>query len=116
VGVYLRANPDLYEKSLKISWVMYPFVAVASFFKQYAFVAGVGLSLFSIPIHLVCAYFGTMFLLIVCKKIDHCDWLEFWGKNSLVVYALILYHYYFLQTYYGKRLVLRPQSYLLAIS
>lgn len=67
---------------------MYPFVAVASFFKQYAFVAGVGLSLFSIPIHLVYAYFGTMFLLIVCKKIDHCDWLEFWGKNSFVVYAL----------------------------
>lgn len=88
VGVYLRANPDLYEKSLKISWIMYPFVALASFFKQYAFVAGVGLSLFSIPIHLVYAYFGTMFLLIVCRMIGKCDWLEFWGKNSLVVYGL----------------------------
>jgi fucose 4-O-acetylase-like acetyltransferase len=88
VGVYLRANPDLYEKSLKISWVMNLFVEVASFFKQYAFVAGIGLSLFSIPIHLIYAYFGTMFLLIVCRKICQREWLELWGKNSLVVYAL----------------------------
>ncbi len=88
VGVYLRANPDLYEKSLKISWVMYPLVAVATFFKQVAFVAGVGLSLPSIPLHLVYAFFGTMFLLAVCRKIEKCDWLEFWGKNSIVVYGL----------------------------
>lgn len=88
VGVYLRANPDLYEKSLKISWVLYPLVAVVTFFKQYAFVAGIGLSLPSIPIHLVYSFFGSMFLLAVCRKIGQCDWLEFWGKNSLVVYAL----------------------------
>lgn len=88
VGVFLRTNPDLYEKSLKISLVVYPFVAVATFFKQYAFVAGIGLSLPSIPIHLVYSFFGTMFLLAVCKKIGQCDWVEYWGKNSLIVYGL----------------------------
>lgn len=88
VGVYLRANPYVYDKSLKISWMLYPLVAVATFFFKSAFVLGVLPSLFSIPVHLVYAYVGSLFLLAVCKKIEKCNWLEYWGNNSLVVYGL----------------------------
>lgn len=88
VGVFLRANTLMYETSLKYCWMVYPLVVVATFIKPCAFVAGIGLPLLSIPLHLVYAYVGTLFLLAVCKKIDRCNWLEFWGKNTLVVYAL----------------------------
>lgn len=88
VGYGLRSYSTIYEKSLKWSLVIYPLVAVASFFKDPCIVAGIYISVLTIPLHLVYAYFGTMFLLAVCKKIDTCGWLEFWGKNSLVVYAL----------------------------
>lgn len=88
VGYCLRLYPTIYEKSLKWSLVVYPLVAVASFFKDASIVAGIYISILTIPLHLVYAYTGTMFLLAICKNIRTCRWLELWGRNSLVVYAL----------------------------
>lgn len=41
-----------------------------------------------LPLFLVLSVCGTLFLMAVCKKIKECSFLEFWGQNSLVVYAL----------------------------
>ncbi len=88
VGAFLHTHPLLYEKSLKWSFYAYPVVAVASFFKTSDIVAGIYISMLTIPVHLFYSFFGTAFLLAICKKIGSCNWLEFWGKNSLIVYAL----------------------------
>ena len=31
---------------------------------------------------------GTLFLLSICKRINENKWIEYWGQNSLIVYAL----------------------------
>lgn len=88
VGAFLHDNPKLYELSIKWSVVSYPIVAVASFLKPTDIVASIDISVLTIPLHVFYSLCGTSFLLLMCKKIEKCEWLEFWGKNSLVVYAL----------------------------
>lgn len=88
VGTYLKNNPLVYEKSMRYSLFVYPFVAVLTLYVHTSFTASISVSVKRLPLFLLYSYAGTMFLLSLCKLIKENKYLEYWGKNSLVVYGL----------------------------
>lgn len=88
VGQWLKEKPVIYERAIDKSIYVYPIVAVATFFKCPSFTASISISMLTIPLHIIYAFVGTMFLLKICTVVKDCKVLEYWGKNSLVVYAL----------------------------
>lgn len=88
VGQWLKEKPAIYEKAINKSIYVYPIVAVASFFKCTSFTASISISLLTIPLHIIYAFVGTMFVLKICSMIKESKGLEYWGKNSITVYAL----------------------------
>lgn len=39
-------------------------------------------------LYYIAAISGTLFLYLICKKIKHCNWLSFLGKNSLIIMCI----------------------------
>lgn len=87
VGQWLKENPFTYERLLKWSLYAYPIVAIASFLKYSSLTASIAISIKTIPLHIAYSLIGTLFLLKMCSFIKENKLLEYWGKNSLVVYA-----------------------------
>lgn len=88
LGFYLKEFPSVYEKALKYSLYAYPLLSLINFWYSPNITAYLSVSLKVLPLFLVLSVCGTLFLMAVCKKIKECSFLEFWGQNSLVVYAL----------------------------
>lgn len=88
VGHYLHEHASIYEASLKWCAAIYPLIAVMALYKSTCLVADLNISVKTIPLHLLYSYTGTMFILKISNIIDNNNMLEFWGKNSLVVYGL----------------------------
>lgn len=87
VGVYLKENNYFYLKSLKLSFKLYPFLAIMSLLIAPTFTAGINVNFFTIPLHLLYSFVGSMFLLALSRFIDTNRFFQFWGRNSLVVYG-----------------------------
>lgn len=101
LGLFFKENQSLYEKSLRYSLYSYPLLALINFWRSPNITASLSVSLKLIPLFIVLSVCGTLFLIAVCKKIKECGFLEFWGRNSLVVYALHLAPLlYFFKLYY----------------
>lgn len=88
LGFYLKESPSIYEKALKYSLYAYPLLSLINFWYSPNITAYLSVSLKVLPLFLILSVCGTLFLMAVCKKIKECSFLEFWGQNSLVVYAL----------------------------
>lgn len=89
LGKIFRERINWYEVIMKWSLYLYPFVAITSFVKPVAFVGTAHfLSLGSLPFHVFYSLVGTFFLLNICRRIGESKVLEYWGKHSIVVYAL----------------------------
>lgn len=88
LGLYLKENQAIYEKALKYSLYAYPLLSLINFWYSPNITASLSVWLKVLPLFLVLSVCGTLFLMAVCKKIKECSFLEFWGENSLVVYAL----------------------------
>jgi len=88
VGQWLRENNTVYEKFLKWSLYVYPLIAIATFVISSSFTAIISISLKTIPFHILYSLVGSMFLLKICSFIKENSILEYWGKNSITVYAL----------------------------
>lgn len=88
IGTYLKNNPIVYEKSLQCSFYIYPVVAVLTFFIHTSFTAVISITFKTLFFFIVYSYLGTMFLFFLCKRIKNNRILEYWGKNTLVVYGL----------------------------
>ena len=99
IGQWLKEHPTIYEKMVDASVYVYPIVALASFFKCPSLTASISISLLTIPLHIIYSLVGTMFLLKLCKLVNENKVLEYWGKNSLVVYALHFTPLFFLFRY-----------------
>lgn len=79
-----------------------------TFLVRVTFTATISVTYKTIPFLVLYSITGTLFLLYVSKKINRNSLLEFWGKNSLVVYAL-----HFLPLYLSFKylyLMLQPTS------
>ena len=101
LGLFLKENQSIYEKALTYCLYSYPLLALINFWRSPNITAYLSVSLKIIPLFLVLSVCGTLFLIAVCKKIKKCSFLEFWGQNSLVVYALHLVPLlYFFRLYY----------------
>ncbi len=87
-GHWLKENPSAYERLLKWSLFAYPVIAAATFVKSTSLTANIAVSVVTLPLHFIYALVGTLFLLKICSLIGECKTLEYWGQNSLVVYAL----------------------------
>ena len=88
LGLFLKENQSIYEKALKYCLYSYPLLALINFWRSPNITASLSVSLKTIPLFLILSVCGTLFLIVICKKIKKCSFLEFWGQNSLVVYAL----------------------------
>lgn len=101
-GHYLKSHDCIYELMLKWSLYCYPLFALFSLYKSPSFTATIGIPLLAIPVFLVLSVSGTLWLLAICKRIEKNSVLEYWGKNSLIVYALhftplfLLFKWYYL--------------------
>lgn len=101
LGLFLKEKQSIYEKALKYCLYTYPLLALLNFWHSPNITAYLSISLKIIPLFLVLSVCGTLFLIAVCKNIKRCSFLEFWGQNSLVVYALHLAPLlYFFKLYY----------------
>ena len=88
VGQWLRGNKSIFEKLLRLSLYTYPVIAIATFIINTNFTAYISISLKTIPFHIVYSLIGSVFLLKICSLIKENEILEYWGKNSITVYAL----------------------------
>lgn len=102
LGIYLKENPIVYEKMLERSLLVYPFIGIVNFWYSPSLTAFLSVSLKTLPLFLILSTCGTLFLLAICKKMRECRWIEFWGRNSLVVYGLHFAPYvFFFNAIYG---------------
>lgn len=90
VGTYLKKNPVIYEKSMRFCLFIYPVLAVLSLFLfiHPSFTAKICITIKTLPFFLLYSYVGTMFLFSLCKYIKKNETIEYWGRNSLVVYGM----------------------------
>lgn len=88
LGIFLKDNKEIYDNALKYSTYVYPMLALINFWKSPNITAFLSVSVKLIPLFLLLSLCGTFFILSICKRIKECKTLEFWGQNSLVVYAL----------------------------
>lgn len=96
IGWYLKNNTYLYIKLLKYSLYLYPLLFVLSLglykyilhvhIPRYA--AGIDVDILSIPIFVLLSISGSFFLINISKKIEKNAIFEYFGKNSLIIYAL----------------------------
>lgn len=108
LGLFFKENQSIYEKALRYCLYSYPLLGLINFWRSPNITAYLSVSLKNLPLFIVLSVCGTLFLIAVCKKIKECGTLEFWGRNSLVVYALHLAPLlYFFKLYYFW---LRPTS------
>lgn len=92
LGEWMKERQHIYAKMIKKGWVAFPVVVViiAYFNLPYSIVSGtfaVG-SLKEVPIYLVVATLGTIFVLSVSSKISSCTLLEKAGVHSLWIYGV----------------------------
>lgn len=89
VGICLKKmQREVYDKALKIGLYLYPALCLINFWKSPNITAYLSVYITVIPIFIVLSIFGTLFLLEISKKINKCKFLEYFGKNSLIVYGL----------------------------
>ena len=88
LGVYMNENRTWYVKASKLCLYGYPFISILSFWKSPNITACLSVSMKMVPLFLLLSISGTLFIMALCEKINKCRILEFWGRNSLVVYAL----------------------------
>lgn len=102
LGMYMNENKIWYAKASRLCLYIYPFISILSFWKSPNITAYLSVSVKMIPLFLLLSIGGTIFLMSLCEKVKQCRILEFWGRNSLVVYAL---HFtplvLFFNTYYN---------------
>lgn len=48
--------------------------------------AGFGIDAYGWPLHIAMAITGSVSVLFLSRKLPAMKWLQFWGRNSLVVY------------------------------
>lgn len=88
-GYYLKKHKEIFERILKYSFI-YPILIVFLRFFHLpipSYTAGINISLLTIPLFVVLTIFGTAFLLNICKKINKFSFIEYFGRNSLVIYC-----------------------------
>jgi len=94
-GSYLRTHEEMYSKLLKYCCYIYPisfsFLMIAHVFYNYhtpRITADIEVSLFSLPIFVILSVSGSLAFIKLCKFIDCNSILEYFGRNSLIVYGL----------------------------
>lgn len=90
VGLVLRNRTELYHLLLKHCIYIYPvilFLLIIWGKKIPVFAAGMHVTLSQAPLFLLLSLTGTFACLRICKMLDRNKFLEFWGKNSLIVYC-----------------------------
>lgn len=88
LGLFLKDNAYIYEKLLKICLWGYPFIGIINFWYSPNITAVLSVWIKAVPLFLLLSTCGTLFLLSICKRINENKWIEYWGQNSLIVYAL----------------------------
>lgn len=122
LGSYLKSNGKLYgillKASLFIYIVMYAATQVFPIRVPY-FTASIFVSLRTFPLFLILSTAGSFALLQICKWLDKCSVLEYFGRNTLIVYGLHYCPLYAFIVWYNALLVpvntLRFVEFILAV-
>lgn len=89
-GASMKRFDSISNTMMKYSIAIFPLSVLffRTFFHIPAFTALIGVTWLSSPIFLMVSISGTLFCMQICKMLNECSVLEFYGRNSLVVYAL----------------------------
>lgn len=105
LGNYLKNKHDLYTKVLKYSLYLYPifFIILLSVNKYPpVLTANIGVTLRNLPIFLLTSLSGSFAFLSICKIINQNRFIEYFGKHSLIIYALHFFPLYCLVLFFNK--------------
>ena len=111
IGAYLKRNPNLYDRGIKYSITIFPwlFVILIMFKRDIPFATGaVNCSLQYIPVWFVLTITGSLSCLYISRWIGRFSSLEFIGKNSIITYGF----HYCVAIYVSKQLwdTMRPNG------
>lgn len=81
LGLFLKENQSIYEKALKYCLYSYPLLALINFWRSPNITASLSVSLKTIPLFLILSVCGTLFLIVICKKIKSAVSLNFGAKT-----------------------------------
>ncbi len=103
-GEFLKNRKDVLDKYLicivpyVIIFIIYKIFFYNTSFNQMPYIAAVAVTkIWQLPIFMIAAVAGSVFIIAFSKFIDHNDILEYFGKNSLIIYCL---HLTFMSIYY----------------
>lgn len=100
LGIYMKHQPKLYNKLSGSFWAVAVYVVLCLMmiffnFRVPPLDAGYHPSILQASGIIVWSIFGIFALLSICRKIDANRLLEFWGRNTLVIYCFHAIPYMF---------------------
>lgn len=91
VGYLLKQNEKVFDVLIKFSWIVYIMILgswkVCHFNLPFS-TACLNVQLTTIPLYVLISVVGTFSLLLVCRKIGESNFLEYFGRNTLVMYGI----------------------------
>ncbi len=103
-GENLKERRGIIDRSLPciltyfLLFVLYIGIFFGTSFSRVPYIASAAIAEFwQLPIILIFAFFGSLMILALSKLIDHNEVLEYFGRNSLVIYCL---HLTFMSNFY----------------
>lgn len=104
LGVFFKKHRALYDTFLKYGWIIYLIVLLVRYVRKttifQSFDANINFELYQIVPMLILTVSGIFACLMLSKLIGNNRVLEFYGKNSLIVYCV-----HIIPLYYISRLV-----------
>ena len=93
LGHWLKKHKTLVEPYYSYAFIVYLVAMSTAWYLGYQGVIPVynhtcGMTFKQIPVYLMFATLGTFATVWISKMINHSDWLEYFGKGSIVVYTM----------------------------
>lgn len=96
VGYFLKHKSNLYESLLKYSGILFVIIIAGRFLHYYNLPvqdATIDVTLSNVYVFILTSLSGSFGFLFLCKKIANNRFLEYFGRNSLIIYGLHMLPY-----------------------
>lgn len=96
VGFLLKKHQNIFDYLIKYSGILFLLIIFGRFLHLYELPgqdAIIGVTLQTTPLFLLTSLSGSLGLIFLCKLINHSRLIEFFGRNSLVIYGIHMWPY-----------------------
>lgn len=112
IGFYMKKNDREYNFIVKYAGFAFLVIMAVRFLhlcQPPIQDANIGVKLQTIPFFLLTTLSGSFSFLYLCKRINKLKFLEYFGRNSLIVYALHMWPYLVIIGFISKKIELNTQ-------